>query len=119
MGIFIAFVAPTPQNILISLFIFGFSASPFFIWGVYRIFAPRDARTLKEVREERKQEEELMKSPAGTASPSLVYDQLLRKYLRVYDPKVAYDALEHRIELYRLAGMSRGEAVRKLAEEEA
>jgi hypothetical protein len=98
--------------------LFGFFASPFFIWGIHRAITQPDIRTLKDVREESKQREELMKAAVEAASPSLVYDQLLNKYLRGYDPKVAYDVLERRIEMHRMAGMSRGEAVRKVAEEE-
>lgn len=62
-----------------------------------------DIRTLKDVREESKQREELMKAAIETASPSLVYDQLLSKYLRGYD-QVAHDVLELRIEMHRMAG---------------
>lgn len=80
--------------------------------------SPNQTCTLRDVREKRKQQEELIKVATETASPSLVYDQLLSKYLRGYDPKVAYDVLERRIEIYRMAGMSRGDAVKKIADEE-
>jgi hypothetical protein len=119
MGMFFAFAVPVPQNIVIGAFLFVFLASPFLIWGIYRMFTPPHVDTLKAIRERGKQqEEEPMTITIEKAPPSLVYDRLLNKYLRIYDPKVAYDALERRIQLYRLSGMSRSEAVRKIAEEE-
>ena len=118
IGIPFVFLAPTPQEGIFGLLFFSFLGSPFFIWGIYRTLTPPDVRTLKIIHEEEKRQEELMTIPAEKVSPSLVYDRLLNKYLRAYDPKVAYDALERRIQLYRLSGMSRGEAVKKIAEEE-
>ncbi len=117
-GLLMGFMAPAPENVIIGLVLFGFMASPFLVWGIYRTLTPPSVLTLKTVREEAKREEEFVKVGIGTASPPRVYDQLLSKYLRIYDPKVAYDALERRIELYRMAGISRGEAVKKIAEEE-
>lgn len=121
MGMIFALAIPAPQNIAVGAFLFVFLASPFLIWGVYRIITPPRADTLKIIGEREKQEELAAKLRAVTvekASPSLVYDRLLNKYLRIYDPKVAYDALERRIQLYHLSGMSRSEAVMKIAEEE-
>lgn len=119
MGMLFAFAVPAPQNIVIGAFLSVFLASPFLIWGIYRIFTPPHVDTLKATRERGKQqEEEPTTITIEKAPPSLVYDRLLNKYLRIYDPKVAYDALERRIQLYRLSGMSRSEAVKKIAEEE-
>ncbi len=118
LGILALLLAPEPVEGTFGLILFAFFGSPFLIWGIYRTLSPASARTLRVIREEEKQQQELMNCPPGEASPSVVYDRLLNRYLRVYDPKVAYDALERRIQLYRLSGMSRGEAVKKIAEEE-
>jgi hypothetical protein len=118
LGILALLFASEPLEGMFGLIMFAFFASPFLIWGLYRTLTPPHVRTLKVIREEEKQQEAFITGPPEKTSPSVIYDQLLNRYLRVYDPKVAYDALEHRIQLYHLSGMSRGEAVKKIAEEE-
>lgn len=117
-GYFLSFLFQRSRISSLACYCLPFSLRPSSFGEFYRTFTQPDVRTLRDVREKRKQQEELIKVATETASPSLVYDQLLSKYLRGYDPKVAYDVLERRIEIYRMAGMSRGDAVKKIADEE-
>lgn len=116
-GLFFVFLLPGPEGILGGLIFIGFLAIPFLTWGLYRSSNPSRGPTLAEMR----QETHLgmnVQTDSEEVPPSSLYDKLLNENLRAYDPRLAYDMLERRISYYTLSGMSRKEAVKKLAEEE-
>ncbi len=106
------------EAVVIGVILIGFCALPLIAWGIYRSTHLPQAVTVKERSEAVQREIEFRERFGSKASVSELYGRLLNDYLRNYEPKIAYDILERRIRYYMLAGNTRSEAVRRLAEEQ-
>lgn len=115
---FIGFASRFSEAVVAGVFFIGFFALPLIAWGIYRTTHLPRAVTVKERNETVQREIEFRERFGSKASVSEFYGRLLNDYLRSYDPKIAYDLLERRINHYRLAGKTRSEAILELAQEQ-
>jgi len=116
-GFFFIALAPNPEGGLAVGVLFVFFGLPFTAWGIYRTYYVPMALTIKERNEAIRKEVEFRKSVGAQASASELYQRLARESMYYYGPMIGYEILERRINYYTMAGMSRSEAVRKLAED--
>ena len=117
-GFFAIAVAPSPSAALVScVIVIGFLAFPLLAWGIYRTFHFPEGPTLKDRTSAAERRMESRKAFGSQASSFELYNTMLSEDLRTYGPQRGLGALERRISLYMSAGMTRSEAVRKIAEE--
>jgi len=117
-GFFFISFAPSSEDAVVSgVFFIGVFALPFLAWGIYRTTHLPQALTIKDRNEEIKKETEFRKAFGSEAAGHELYARLANESIRNYGPMLGYEILERRIGYYMLSGMTRSEAVRKLAEE--
>jgi hypothetical protein len=115
LGFLFIFV-PDPEAVVrgVIFIIIGLSAT---LWGIGKRSNPSKLGTLKERNEAAKKQIESRKSFSSQASPIELHNMLLNDYMRDYGAEFGWRVLEREIDAYTQAGMTRSEALRKLAEE--
>jgi len=115
LGFFLVLI-PTVEAAIRGFFclLVGFAAIS---WGIYRRSHFPKGASLKERKETTLREIESRKSWGSQASEFELYQRLLSEGMRDYGPQFGWQMLERRIDSYVQSGMSRSEALRKLAEE--
>ena len=116
-GFFAIAVASSSSTGLVYAVLFIGLAIPFLAWGIYRTFHLPGGLTLKDRTSAAERRMESRKAFGSQASSFELYNTMLSEDLRTYGPQRGLGALERRISLYMSAGMTRSEAVRKIAEE--
>jgi len=90
---------------------------PMVVWGIYRNYRLPKGVSVKEKTEAFKQEMESRKAFGARATQYELYNRLLHENIRDLGADLGMRTLERRIDLYLSSGMSRSEAVKKIAEE--
>jgi len=98
----------------VILLAFGFLA---IAWSVRRFSHFPKGVTLKDKREALKREEESRKALGSEASVHELYNVILRESQQSYGSQLGTTLLERKIDSYVHAGMTRSEAIRRVAEE--
>lgn len=101
------------EALALGVFFFGFFSLPAFAWGIYKMTHIPKGLSVKENRESIEREREIQKSQ-GSRSTYELYNMLLGDYMHALGSR-AFDILEREIDAYVRTGLSRSEAVRKLA----
>lgn len=101
------------EALVFGVLFFGFFATPIFAWGIFRMTHLPKGLSVKEDRESIEREKEIQKSQ-GPHTTYELYNMLLGDYVHA-PSSPAFDILEHEIDAYMRAGLSRSEAIRKLA----
>jgi len=97
------------------LFLFG--GLSLIAFGIYKESHFPEGLTLKEIADSVESEMESRKAFGSQASTYDLYRRLLSDSLRDYGPRLGSEILERTLNYYEDAGMTRTEAIRKLAEE--
>jgi hypothetical protein len=117
-GLLFIAASPTPETMVASaVFFIGFFTVPSIIWWIYRSTHLPKGVTLKERNETLQAEREARKAFGSSASATELYSRLLTENMQNLGPQLGMEALERRIENYVLAGMTRDEAIRIIAED--
>lgn len=103
------------EALAFGVLFFGLLATPLFAWGIYRMRHLPTGLSVKENRESIERSREIQESLGGHSTYEL-YNVLLGDYIHALGNR-AFNALEREIDAYTHVGLSRSEAVRKLAEQ--
>jgi hypothetical protein len=115
LGFFFIFI-PDPEAVVRGIFfmIIGLSAT---LWGISKRSGLPKLGTLRERNEAAKKQIESRKSFVSQASTFELHNILLNDHMRDYGAEFGWRILEREIDTYMQAGMTRSEALRKLAKE--
>jgi hypothetical protein len=115
LGFLFIFI-PDPEAVVrgVIFMIIGLSAM---LWGIGKRSSLPKLGTLRERNEAAKKLMEARKSYVSQASPIELHNILLNDYMRDYGAEFGWRVLEREIDAHMQAGMTRNEALRKLAEE--
>jgi hypothetical protein len=115
LGFLFIFI-PDPEAAVrgIVFMIIGLSAM---LWGIGKRSTLPKLGTLREKNEAARKQLETRKSFVSQASTFELHNTLLNHYMRDYGAEFGWRVLEREIDAYTQAGMTRSQALRKLAEE--
>lgn len=101
------------ESLAMGAVFLGFFAVPTFAWGFYKRSHIPKGLSVRENRESIEREKKIQQSLAGHSTYEL-YNMLVGDYIHALGPRAFY-ALEREIDVYMDMGLSRSEAIRKLA----
>jgi hypothetical protein len=111
---FLFIFIPDPEAVVRGL-IFIIIGIPYVLWGISKRSNLPKIDTLRERNEAAKKQTESRKSFVSQASTFELYNILLNDHMRDYGAEFGWRILEREIDTYMQAGMTRSEALRKLA----
>jgi len=99
-----------------SVLALGF-ALPLTALGLYGVFHLPEGQSVKERRKAKKKINESLPASVLEAPTYELYNAMLMDSVREYGPQIGWQMLERRLEIYMQTGLTRSEAVRRLAAE--
>jgi len=116
-GLFMYTIVPQKGDGLISLIVFGALGLGFIAYGISKRSDVLKSQIVMQRRGAFETNVEFRGSNGSQATTIEMYNMLLADRLRYCGPELAISQLERELHIYEQAGLTRGEAVRKLGEE--